>query len=90
VLVNLVKTFPMPMLVSLYDAKTKLSSLVDRAAAGEEIVIAKNGVPSARLVPVVSRGQRRISANAMRIDSIAADFDAPDPEIERLFVGDPM
>jgi prevent-host-death family protein len=79
----------MPMFISLYDAKTKLSSLVDRAAAGEEIVIAKNGNPCARLVPIVSRGQRRTPANAMRIEYVAADFDAPDPEIERLFAGEP-
>ena len=78
----------MPPFISLYDAKTKLSSLVDRAAAGEEIVIAKNGVPCARLVPIVSRGQPRVPANAMRITHIAPDFDAPDPEIERLFAGD--
>jgi prevent-host-death family protein len=38
--------------VSLYNAKTHLSSLVDRAAAGEEIVIAKNGIPRAKLVPL--------------------------------------
>jgi prevent-host-death family protein len=75
--------------VSLYDAKTKLSSLVDRAAAGEEIVIAKNGVPFARLVPIASRGQSRIPANALRIEFIAPDFDAPDPATERLFGGDP-
>jgi prevent-host-death family protein len=87
-LVNLVKVIPMSLFVSLYDAKTKLSSLVDRAAAGEEIVIAKNGVPCARLVPIVSAGRRRIPANAMRIQSIAADFDAPVPEIERLFAGE--
>jgi len=36
--------------VNLYEAKTQLSSLVERAAAGEEIVIAKNGKPMARLV----------------------------------------
>jgi prevent-host-death family protein len=77
-----------PPFISLYDAKTKLSSLVDRAAAGEEIVIAKNGVPCARLVPIVSRGHRRAPANAMRIEYIAPDFDAPDPEIECLFAGD--
>jgi prevent-host-death family protein len=87
VLVNLVKAILMPPFISLYEAKTKLSSLVDRAAAGEEIVIAKNGVPYARLVPIVSRGQRRIPANTMRIEYIAPDFDAPDPEIERLFSG---
>ena len=37
--------------VNLYDAKTNLSKLVDRAAAGEEIVIAKAGKPKAKLVP---------------------------------------
>jgi prevent-host-death family protein len=79
----------MPQFISFYDAKTKLSSLVDRAAAGEEIVIAKNGVPCARLVSIVSRGQRRVPANAMRVEYFAPDFDAPDPEIERLFAGDP-
>jgi prevent-host-death family protein len=87
-LVNLVKGPFMPAFISLCDAKTKLSSLVDRAAAGEEIVIAKNGIPCARLVPLVSRGQRRTPANAMRIKHIAADFDAPDPGIEKLFAGD--
>jgi prevent-host-death family protein len=37
--------------VNIYDAKTNLSKLVDRAAAGEEIVIAKAGKPKAKLVP---------------------------------------
>lgn len=77
----------MTRFVSLYDAKTHLSGLVDRAAAGEEIVIAKNGVPQARLVPIAFRGELRKPANAMRIRRIAADFDAPDPAIERLFAG---
>ena len=36
---------------NIYDAKTNLSKLVDRAAAGEEIVIAKAGKPKAKLVP---------------------------------------
>lgn len=38
--------------INLYEAKTQLSALVERAAAGEEIVIAKNGKPMARLVPL--------------------------------------
>lgn len=38
--------------VSLYEAKTHLSSLVEAAATGEEIVIAKNGKAKARLVPL--------------------------------------
>ena len=37
--------------VNIYDAKTNLSKLVDRAAAGEEIIIAKAGKPKAKLVP---------------------------------------
>ena len=74
--------------VSLYEAKTQLSALVERAAAGEEIVIAKNGQAKARLVPVEQAGQRRRPANAMRVSYVALDFDAPDPRIERLFGGD--
>jgi len=36
--------------VNIYDAKTQLSRLVDRAAAGEDILIARAGTPVARLV----------------------------------------
>ncbi|MSP01309.1 MAG: type II toxin-antitoxin system Phd/YefM family antitoxin [Acetobacteraceae bacterium] len=77
----------MPPFINLHDAKIQLSSLVDRTAAGEELVIAKNGVPWARLVPIVSRGQRRVPANAMQIEYSASDFDTTDPETERLFSG---
>jgi prevent-host-death family protein len=77
-----------PHFGTLYEAKTHLSGLVDRAPAGEEIVIAKNGVPQAQLVPLASRGQRRRPPNAMHIRRIAADFDTPDPAIEALFSGE--
>lgn len=77
----------MARFVSLYEAKTQLSGLVDRAAAGEEIVIAKNGVPQARLIPIAFRGVARRPANAMRIRHIAANFDARDLAVERLFEG---
>ena len=79
----------MPEFVSLYDAKTRLSALVDRAAAGEEIVIAKNGVPCARLVPIQQCGEPRKPANIMKISYIAPDFDDPDPRIEAMFGGEP-
>jgi prevent-host-death family protein len=75
--------------VSLYEAKTHLSALVERAAAGEEIVIAKNGATRARLTAVPFAGRQREPANAMRISHIADDFDAPDPRIEALFAGEP-
>jgi prevent-host-death family protein len=77
----------MTQFVSLYDAKTGLSALVDRAATGEEIVIAKNGVPRARLVPLLQRGEARKPANVMQVQYIAPDFDAPDPRIEQMFNG---
>jgi len=74
--------------ISLYDAKTRLSALVDRAAAGEEIVIAKNGIPRARLVPIEGLGEPRTPANAMQIAHVAPDFDAPDPQIDQMFGAD--
>ncbi len=68
--------------VNLYEAKTQLSSLVERAANGEEIVIAKAGKPMARLVPPTSASQspRKPGKNYMGITYIADDFDAPLPE----------
>lgn len=73
--------------VSLYDAKTGLSKLVDRAASGEEIVITKNGVPMAKLVAVPRRDKPRKPAHAFGLKEIPADFDDPVPEIEEMFYG---
>ena len=73
--------------VNIYDAKTNLSKLVDRAAAGEEIVIAKAGKPKAKLVPYrPPRKKRRGGQNLLGITFIAEDFDAPlPPEIQKYF-----
>jgi len=66
--------------VNLYEAKTRLSRLVEEAAKGEEIVIAKAGRPLARLVPMgCSTKPRKPGAWKGRV-VIAADFDAPLPE----------
>jgi len=66
--------------VNLYDAKTHLSELVERAAGGEEIVIAKAGLPRARLVPLARPSKpRRPGAWKGRV-WIGPDFDAPLPE----------
>ncbi len=73
---------------NLYDAKTKLSQLVDRAAAGEEIVIAKAGKPKAKLVPYRPGGDHRKPAHALGLTYIAEDFDAPMTDIEADFEGD--
>ena len=71
--------------VNLYDAKTNLSKLVDRAAAGEEIVIAKAGKPKAKLVPYQPpRKKRRFGQNLLGITYVADDFDEPlPPELQK-------
>ena len=74
--------------VNLYEAKSRLSALVEQAAAGEEIIIAKNGVARARLVPMAASATPRQAANALHVSRIADDFDAPDPAIARLFTGE--
>ena len=76
--------------INLYQAKTQLSKLVDRAASGEEIVIAKAGKPKAKLVPYeVPRKQRIFGQNLLGITYIADDFDGPlPPEIQKYFDGE--
>ena len=74
--------------VNLYEAKTHLSALVDEAAGGATIVIAKNGEPRAMLVPIASRSRRpRKPANVLRVTALADDFDAVDEEIVGMFEG---
>ena len=65
---------------NLYEAKTELSSLVERAAKGEEIIIAKNGEPMARLVPYESTKDRRVPGCGKGKIWISDDFDAPLPD----------
>ncbi len=49
--------------VSLYEAKTRLSRLVDRALRGDEVVITRHGRPVARLVPAKpERAPRKLGA----------------------------
>ena len=77
--------------VSLYDAKTHLSELVEEAARGREIVIAKSGKPKARLVPLAAKQTHRLRGYGAGKGKvwIADDFDAPlPPELLRLFTGE--
>lgn len=75
--------------INLYDAKTNLSQLVDRAAGGEEIIIAKAGRPMARLMPLAERTAPRVSGRLKGRVSIGADFDAPLPDdIAGAFLGE--
>lgn len=64
---------------NIHEAKTQFSRLVDAAAAGEEIIIAKAGVPAARLGPIEpTKPVRKFGLLKGKI-RIADDFDAPLP-----------
>ena len=61
---------------NVHEAKTHLSELLERVERGEEIVIARAGVPVARLVPIATRSARRRVPGALRGQGfIADDFD---------------
>lgn len=73
------------MNVNIHEAKTHLSKLLRRVAAGEEIVIAKSGRPVAKLIPLNS-GASRVPGSAKDKVKIQDDFDAPLPkELQREF-----
>ena len=75
----------MDRLVNIYDAKAQLSALVEQAAAGAEIIIAKAGRPRARLVAVRPATRRSPGKGKGKI-RIGRDFDAPlPPEILAAF-----
>lgn len=65
--------------VNVHEAKTHLSRLLERVAAGEEIVIARAGTPVARLVRFEKDRQRSLGLDAGR-GTVAADFDGPLPD----------
>jgi prevent-host-death family protein len=62
--------------VGIHEAKTHLSRLLRRVAAGEVIVIAKGNVPLARLVPIHSRARRELGRDSGAVE-LPADFDVP-------------
>lgn len=77
--------------IGLYDAKTRLSDLVDQAAAGRSFTISKSGKPMARLVPLIEPDKRKLRkpGGAKGRIWIADDFDAPLPlAVQRLFSGE--
>lgn len=74
--------------MNIYEAKTQLSKLVERAAAGEEIVIARGGRPMARLVPLApAGGPRRPGAYRGEL-WVAPDFDELPAELTAAFLGE--
>ena len=67
--------------VNIAEAKARLPELVRRAGAGEEILIARDHRPVARLAPLEDAAPRRPGSARGRVE-LAADFDAPRPDLE--------
>ena len=76
------------MVINVYEAKTHLSRLLDRAAAGEEIVLGKAGKPMARLVPYRARRRPRVPGRLVGKIWIAPDFDDTPEDLIAAFEGD--
>ena len=64
------------IVVDMHEAKSDPSRLVGRALAGEEVIIARAGVPVARLSPLFRSGKRKLGQWEGRL-KMAEDFDAP-------------
>ncbi len=75
--------------VNLYEAKTDLSALVDAAANGQEIIIAKNGKPKAKLVSLSEKVRKPEFGFWNHYGwKLPDNFNDPDPEIEAMFYGE--
>jgi prevent-host-death family protein len=76
------------LIVNIYEAKTQLSRLIDRAAKGEPFIIAKAGKPMVKVVPLETPEAGRVRRLGFMVGQIAVpdDFDRMgEAEIERLF-----
>jgi prevent-host-death family protein len=71
--------------ITVTEAKTQLSSLIERVSHGEEIVIRRGQEPVAKLVRYVPAGKRRVPGDLKGQIWMSDDFDEPDEELERLF-----
>lgn len=73
------------MEVGVHEAKTTLSKLLRRVAAGEEVIITRGGRPVARLVPTEGPPTRLLGQDRGRL-TVPEDFDAPlDEDTLRAF-----
>jgi prevent-host-death family protein len=75
-------------LINIQAAKTHLSRLVEEAAQGEEIVIAKAGRPYVKLVPCTPSATPRTLGGWEGVLHVDADFDGVDADIIQLFDGE--
>lgn len=73
--------------INMHEAKSQLSKLVERALAGEEIIIARAGQPLVRLMPILQDATPRVAGHMAGKIVLADDFDATPEEIIAAFTG---
>ena len=79
--------------VNMHEAKSRLSALVEAVESGREVevVIARNGKPAARLVPIADDGRpRRRGSLAKDRYVLPEGWEREDEEIRRLFEDGPI
>jgi prevent-host-death family protein len=72
----------MSEVVNMHQAKTTLSRLVERALAGEDVIIGRNGKPLVRLVAVAQKTEPRVPGRLKGQIWISPDFELSDEEID--------
>jgi prevent-host-death family protein len=70
--------------IGIYDARSKLSELIERVQSGEEVVLTRHGEPVACLVPEKRRQKRSRAATVARIRALARKLDIRDIDIRKL------
>ncbi|HEV3050302.1 MAG TPA: type II toxin-antitoxin system prevent-host-death family antitoxin [Longimicrobium sp.] len=70
------------MIVNVHAAKTNLSKLIDRAEAGEEVIIARDSKPAVQLVPVGLTKPKRVFGSMKGKISLTPEFFEPLPDDE--------
>ena len=68
---------------NIAEAKARFSELVERALAGDEVVVARDNKPLLKLVPLAGAAQRRKPGSAKGKIRLADDFDDPIPGFEK-------
>ena len=75
------------MVINVYDAKTRLSELLERTSRGEEFVLARAGRPMARLIPYRAERAPRVPGRLAGSVTMASDFDITSDEVLDAFEG---
>ena len=75
-------------MVGVFEAKTRLSELLDRVATGQEVVITRHGVPVARLIPATTPHSEQVVQAATELRKLQAETKLNPVGRERLTIRD--